>query len=96
MPISKTWTKATVKNVKEKVPQKRGVYELKSFGEVVYVGKSTNLQRRLLEHLSERNPNYFRYETVWFLGSHSRAEKKHYNRHIKKTGSPPIWNNRQP
>jgi|GEM_PF-2345852 len=49
--------------VREAVPEAPGVYWLWSFGELVRIGQSTDLRRRLLEY-SDRNPNKFRYQTV--------------------------------
>lgn len=49
--------------VREAVPERAGVYWLWSFGELVRIGQSTNLRRRLLDY-SDRNPNKFRYQTV--------------------------------
>ncbi len=44
--------------VKEVVPEKEGIYRLSNFTEgVFYVGQSDNLQRRLLEHLSDKEEN---------------------------------------
>ncbi len=39
--------------VKQVVPEKEGIYRLSNTEGVFYVGQSDNLQRRLLEHLSE-------------------------------------------
>jgi len=97
MPISKRPSTAVKRNIKKKVPEKPGVYELQSFGEVKYIGSSENLQRRLLEHLDNRNPNKYRYEVVsGFFSSHEKAERQHYDRHVEKHGSPPDWNNQRP
>ncbi|WP_226013615.1 DUF7508 domain-containing protein [Halomicrobium salinisoli] len=96
MPISKPFSKATVSNVKEKVPQSKGIYELRCFGEVVYVGSSKNLQERLLTHLSERQPNSFRFKTLGWFSNRRKAERKHYDRHAEKYGSPPAWNDQRP
>jgi excinuclease UvrABC nuclease subunit len=62
--------------VKSNAPAKGGVYELKSFGNLVYIGKASNLRRRLLEHLNERNPNYFRFKKAGFFKRPSSMEKK--------------------
>jgi len=96
MPISKPFTKATEAKVRNRVPQKSGVYELKSFGEIKYIGSSNNLQDRLLTHLSERNPNGFRFKTAGFLSSHTKMERKHYDRYVEKYGSSPDWNSQRP
>jgi excinuclease UvrABC nuclease subunit len=96
MPISKKWSKATERNVKRKVPNKRGAYELKSFGDLVYIGKARNLQRRLLEHLNERDPNYYRYETASLFSSPGRMEKKYLTQFGNSEAAMPSWNNRDP
>lgn len=51
------------RKVRRVVPQQRGVYWLWSFGELVRIGQSTNLQRRLLEY-SPKEPNKFQYDTI--------------------------------
>ena len=44
--------------VKAVVPEKEGIYQLSNHSEgVFYVGQSDNLQRRLLEHLSDKEEN---------------------------------------
>ena len=44
--------------VKGVVPEKEGIYQLSNHTEgVFYVGQSDNLQRRLLEHLSDKEEN---------------------------------------
>ncbi|MFC4359285.1 GIY-YIG nuclease family protein [Halobium salinum] len=96
MPINKNWSKATKKHIEANVPAKGGVYELKSFGEQVYVGSSRNLQERLLTHLEKRSPNKYRFETAGWLQSHQKLERKHYTRFVDKYGKPPHWNDRRP
>jgi len=49
--------------VRAEVPESAGVYWLWSFGDLVRIGQSTNLQRRLLDY-SDDDPNKFRYQTV--------------------------------
>jgi len=45
-------------NVEHNVPLKEGIYRLSNKAEgVFYVGQSGNLQRRLLEHLSDEEKN---------------------------------------
>ncbi|WP_144900895.1 DUF7508 domain-containing protein [Halobellus captivus] len=96
MPISKNWSKATTNHIQSNAPNKKGIYELRSFGETVYIGSSKDLKNRLLTHLNERNPNYYRYQTVGFLTSPQKKERKHYDQHVEKTGSSPRWNDRRP
>lgn len=96
MPISKNWSRASDAHVKSNVPLKGGVYELKSFGDLVYIGKASNLQRRLLEHLGERTPNYYRYDTAGFLTSPGSMEKQHLSAYGSTKAETPRWNNRDP
>lgn len=49
--------------IQRNVPEQRGVYWIWSFGELVRIGQSKNLQRRLLEY-SHKQPNRFQYDTV--------------------------------
>jgi excinuclease UvrABC nuclease subunit len=95
MPIQKKFSKATAENIKEKVPREKGIYELRNFGEVVCVGRSTDLRRRLLTHLKERNPNKYRYKTVGLSSSIRSVEHRHHQRHVEKHGSPPAWNDEE-
>lgn len=96
MPISKRWSKATQENL-DKVPEKGGVYELYSFGELVYIGKADrNLRSRLGDHLRERKPNKFRYKTAGWLTSASSMEKKHITKYGRSEDDLPPWNDRHP
>lgn len=96
MPISKRWSKMHASNVQDKVPVKAGVYELKNFGKLVYIGKASNLQERMAEHNRERDPNYFRFKTAGFLGSHHRMERRHIQKYENQNGKLPSWNQRRP
>lgn len=79
-------------NIKGNVPEKSGVYELKNFGRFVYIGKAKNLKRRLLVHLNDKDPNYYRYETTSWLQSAKSLEDKHLTRYEDKYGRLPRWN----
>jgi len=64
MAIKVTWSSRIThneENVKYNVPEKAGIYRLLKAGEtgygVHYVGQSDELQRRLLEHLSNEEKN---------------------------------------
>lgn len=92
MPINGRFAKATGENIKEQVPEKSGVYELKSFGNFVYIGKANNLQRRILEHNRKKDPNGFRYETAGLFKSAKSLEDKHLDRYEEKNGKLPPWN----
>lgn len=96
MPISKKWSRASSRHVKSNVPTRGGVYELKAFGELVYIGKANDLQRRLLEHLNERNPNYYRYKKAGFLTRPSSMEKEHLTKYGNGKSQIPPWNERDP
>lgn len=77
MPISKKWSPATREHIVANAPTSGGVYELKSFGELVYIGRAGNLRNRLLTHLRERNPNYYRYNTAGFFSNPASMEANH-------------------
>lgn len=96
MPLNAQWRKATRENVKQNVPESPGVYELRCFGKLVYVGSSKNLQKRLLDHVSRRNPNRYRYKTTWFFQSPKARERAHYDAYEDSNGKPPSWNKRRP
>jgi hypothetical protein len=94
MPIqNKRWSTATKDHVRDIVPERPGVYELKCFGKLVYIGKADNLRRRMLEHLNTKNPNKFRYETVtgWFSSPKGREDEL-LDRYEEKQGKLPPWN----
>lgn len=40
MPIRKSWSRARKQHVVQNMPGKGGVYELHTFGELVYIGKA--------------------------------------------------------
>jgi len=92
MPVSKKWSQATRAHIKRNVPEKKGIYELKCFGELKYIGKAKNLQRRLLEHNSDRDPNYYRFKKAGWLTSHSRLEDKHFTQYGSTDEEIPPWN----
>jgi hypothetical protein len=97
MPIKKKWSRATKQQVVRTVPEKGGVYELNSFGELVYIGKAdSNLRGRLLDHVRKRNPSHFRFETAGFFQSPSRMERKHLLSYGGSDSETPPWNNRIP
>jgi GIY-YIG catalytic domain. len=74
------------------VPESGGVYELKSFGNLVYIGMAKNLRRRLLEHYRDKNPNGFRYKKAGFFGSPKKMEDKHLTQYGSTDGELPPWN----
>jgi hypothetical protein len=96
MPIQKRWSKATVENVRERAPAGKGVYELKSFGELVFVGYSRFLRDDLAEVVERQTPNYFRFQTVSFPAEARRVARRHYDRFVETNGSPPRWNPGRP
>lgn len=96
MPIVKNWSKANRSHIKTNVPEKPSVYELKNFGELVYIGESNNLRRRLLCHL-DRDPNYYRYKVAsGFFTASSKQESKQFDKFVNKYGREPRWNNQDP
>lgn len=98
MPISKKWSKMTRVSIKQKAPSSPGVYELTSFGErrPLYIGRTQNLQQRLLRHLSESRPNKFRFEKAGWLTSPKALERKHFEQYVNKYGAIPPWNTQDP
>lgn len=96
MPISKNWSRADAQHIKANAPTKGGVYELKAFGDLVYIGKASNLRRRLLEHLNQRNPNYYRFETAGFFQRPGRMERQHLEAYGSTESETPPWNQRVP
>jgi len=91
---NKRWSSATRSHVKDIVREKPGVYELKSFGELKYIGMDgKNLQRQILEHLNEKNPNKFRYETVTgFFSSPKKREDELLDWYENRYSRLPPWN----
>lgn len=96
MPISKNWSRAKAQHITTNVPEKKGVYELKAFGELVYIGRAQNLRDRLLTHLNERSPNYYRYKKAGLFQSPSRLEQQHLTAYGHTDAEMPPWNNRDP
>jgi predicted GIY-YIG superfamily endonuclease len=96
VPISKNWSRASTRHIEENAPTEGGVYELKTFGKLVYVGKASNLQRRLLTHLNERNPNYYRYKKAGFLQRPGSMEKEHLTAYGATDAEIPPWNDHDP
>lgn len=96
MPIQKRWSKASVDRVEERAPVGKGVYELKSFGELVFVGYSRFLRRDLARAVERQTPNYFRFQTVEFPAEARRVARRHYDRFVETEGEPPRWNAQPP
>jgi len=96
MPIQKRWSKATVDRVEERAPVGKGVYELKSFGELVFVGHSRFLRRDLARVVERQTPNYFRVQSVEFPTEARRAARRHYDRFVETEGRRPRWNTERP
>lgn len=96
MPIQKRWTKATVENVESRAPEGKGVYELKSFGELVFVGYSRFLRRDLAEVVSRQTPNYFRFQRIEYPEEARRVAARHFDRFVETNGTRPRWNTERP
>lgn len=92
MPISKRFSSASKEKIRNSVPEKKGIYELKSFGKLVYIGKAKNLRTRLLSHYRDRKPNKFRYKKAGWLSSRKKMEDKHLTQYEEKHGELPPWN----
>lgn len=92
MPLRRRWSPCDRPHIVENVPEKRGVYELKCFGELVYIGYSSNLQQRLLSHCRSKNPNYYRFKRARFFRSAKALEDKHLSKFEREHGRLPRWN----
>lgn len=92
MPIHSPWRPASGDHVRLNVPNEAGVYELKSFGNLVYVGKADDLKAALLDHLDERSPNYYRVETPELLESVDDLYDRHLHRYEREHAELPTWN----
>lgn len=97
MPIAKRWSPSEEEHIKQNVPDTSGIYELWSFGELVYIGTSENLRQRLHTHEKEKDPNQYRFKEVsrgWFgFGKgHIKAENDHLTRFEEKHDRLPKWN----
>ncbi|MFC6975099.1 GIY-YIG nuclease family protein [Halomicroarcula sp. GCM10025709] len=95
MPIKKNWSRANSKHINANVPTK-GEFTSSKPSELVYIGKTSNLRRRLLEHLNERNPNYYRFKKAGFLQSPSGLESEHLEAYGTTQSETPSWNERFP
>lgn len=77
-----------------------GVYELgNSSGQVIYIGSTNNVRRRLREHLAEsgtcvkRNAAFYRVE---YTSNHLARERELYNEHVRLYGRSPLCNEVRP
>jgi len=98
MPISKKWSKMNRSKIERSAPTDGGVYELTSFGKqrALYIGSTGNLQRRLLEHLDDKNPNQFRFKEAGFFQSPGSMEQDAFDNYENKYGKTPPWNTQDP
>jgi hypothetical protein len=92
MPIHKEWHPATEDHVSLNVPGEAGVYELKSFGTLVYVGRAEDLSAAMLDTLDERTPNYYRYRTLDLMEDLETVYRQHLDRYEDEHGQLPAWN----
>ncbi|MEF8756978.1 MAG: hypothetical protein V5A33_01965 [Halobacteriales archaeon] len=92
MPIHSSWRPASAEHVRLNVPHDAGVFELKSFGNLVYIGKTDDLKAALLAILDERSPNYYRIETPELLASVDDLHEQHLHRYEREHGGYPAWN----
>jgi len=78
-----------------------GVYELGNENDqVIYIGSSNELRRRLREHLNEpsgtcvkRHAKKYRIEYTW---DYKTRERQLYDEHVRVYGRPPICNDVRP
>jgi len=92
MPIHKEWHPATEDHVSLNAPSEAGVYELKSFGTLVYVGRAEDLSAAILSMLAERTPNYYRYRTLDLMEDLDEVYHEHRDRYEAEHGQLPAWN----
>jgi len=106
----------TIKEIALRVPQAAGVYELclregqvtypKGSSVIFYIGRSKNLEKRLLEHLQAPTKNkilaqYLGRETCGFRflvagNSYVHEEKRLYDLFVSTFGAPPVANRVSP
>ncbi len=92
MPIHKEWRPASEDHVSLNVPSESGIYELKSFGTLVYVGRAEDLSAALSDTLEQRTPNYYRYRTLDLLEDLDEVYRAHLDRYEAEHGQLPAWN----
>jgi len=92
MSIHKEWRPASKDHVSLNVPSEPGIYELKSFGTLVYVGRADDLAAALSETLDRRTPNYYRYRTLDLMEDLDEVHEEHLSHYEAEHGQPPAWN----
>lgn len=92
MPINGQWRRASADHVRLNVPNAPGVYELRSFGRLVYLGYAENLRAALLHHLGSRSATGYRYERPGLLSSAERLYAAHRDAYERRHGRLPPWN----
>jgi len=92
MPIHNDWRPATEDHVSLNVPSEPGIYELKSFGTLVYVGAADDLAAALSETLERRTPNYYRYQTLDLMEDIDDLHDDHLRQYETDHGQLPAWN----
>jgi len=81
----------------EKVPEESGVYQLDTATETIYIGRTDNLRRRLMEHLNSndlcvKKATVFRYLVTT---SPERTEDALLKDYVKKHGKLPECNKKR-
>jgi DNA polymerase-3 subunit epsilon len=82
---TKTLTSFTTWNVNS-IPESEGVYELFDTGSnLIYIGRSDNLRRRLTEHLNTsdtciKSAAYFTFEVTWRSAAREQELLEEYKR----------------
>jgi GIY-YIG catalytic domain len=100
MPIQAQWW-SFVESVIEVDRDDPGVYELgDKDGNVVYIGSSNELRRRLKEHLNEASYTCIRQNTthyrIEYTPNFQNRERELYAGHVRIYGKPPECNNSRP
>jgi hypothetical protein len=95
MPIHATWRRATDDDVRLNAPSAAGVYELKSFGTLIYVGKADDLKADLQRVLDDRDPNYYRWQEPELFASVDDLYDQHCAKYEAEHGQLPAWNRKE-
>lgn len=92
MPLGTPWRTARRSDIEADVPARPGVYELKAFGELVYIGRADDLRTAIAEHVASKRPNGYRYDTATLLVTPRTLQRYHLERYEDRHGERPPWN----
>ena len=98
MAMSQWW--AFTENLVNTEQDSPGVYELgNSSKNVVYIGSTNAIKRRLLEHLGGSDPcinTHAKYYRVDYRPDYATEERRRYDAFVIANGRPPRCNDRRP